>query len=484
MKIVVVTSEAAPFVKTGGLADVTGALERGLRKRGVDASLILPLYKCIRENFSPVRTSKKVILRMGQKVISASVWLSEKSSSPYAYFIECDELYGREELYGTSEGDYPDNALRFSFFSRAVPELCSALKISPDVIHCNDWQTGLLPLYLKAHHSENRIFRNTTVLFTIHNLGYQGLFPVSDLEQTGIGWEYYKPEGLEFYGKVNFMKAGLIYSDLLSTVSETYAREITEKEQGFGLDGVLNKRKAELFGITNGIDYDEWDPSRDTMIPARYGPEDRSGKKQCRKRLLAETGLRDSTLPVFGIVSRLSSQKGLDLVAGSMEDLLSMGVNLVMIGKGDEHYQNQFTDFSEKYKGRVYVRIGFEEQFSHLVYSGSDFFLMPSLYEPCGLGQLISLRYGTIPVARGTGGLVDTIVDYDQITSTGTGFLFSDYTVDGLLGAVKRAMCVFADRDRMHRMIADAMKADFSYERAVAKYLDLYRFAADKAVAR
>jgi len=473
-----VTPEAVPYVKTGGLGDVTGALVKEFRRRHVQASLVLPLYKTIKDNFSPEPTGKTFRLRTGDGFVEAQVWVSDKSAVPHAYFIECEGLYGRPELYGLPGDDYPDNALRFAFFSRAVLEACLVMDIRPDVIHCNDWQTGMLPLYLKGLYRKH--FDRTATLYTIHNLGYQGIFAASDMIYTGVGRDYFTPEGIEFYGKINFMKAGLNYSDLLTTVSETYSREILEKESGFGLEGVLGRRKEDLYGVLNGIDYDVWDPAKDEMIPKKYFPDDPGGKADCRRALLRETGIRNEKRPLFGVVSRFSDQKGIDLISESVDDLVRLGVNVVVLGRGDAHYQDLLTNMAVRNRGRIFVRAGFEERLARLIYAGCDFFLMPSRYEPCGLGQLIALKYGAVPVVRKTGGLADTVRDYDHLSSRGTGFVFEDYTPSAMKNAVKRAVCVFVDRKRLGGVIRDAMREDFSWARPAEAYLGLYEQAVNR----
>lgn len=475
MRILIATPEAVPYVKTGGLGDVTGALVKEFRGRNMNASLVLPLYKSIRDKFTPEPTAKSIGLQMGGVSVEGRVWVSDRSEVPRAYFIECERLFGRSEPYGVAGKDYPDNALRFAFFSRAVLEACLSMDIRPDVIHCNDWQTGMLPLYLSGPYRKR--FGRTATLYTIHNLGYQGIFPASDLRYTGIGNEYFTPEGIEFYGRMNFMKAGLLYADLLTTVSETYAREILEKEFGFGLEGVLRGRKDDLYGILNGIDYSEWDPAGDGMIPKRYGPGDIAGKADCRRALLRKAGITDEKSPLFGVVSRFSGQKGIDLISDSADDLVSLGVNVVVLGSGDAHYQRLLEDIGARNPGRIFVKAGFEEKLARLIYAGSDFFLMPSRYEPCGLGQLIALRYGAVPVVRKTGGLADTVRDYDHLASKGTGFLFEDYSPSALKNAVKRAACVFVDKRRLGRIVRESMGEDFSWSGPADAYLGLYEKA-------
>lgn len=478
MRILIATPEAVPYVKTGGLGDVTGALLSEFRKHNLDASLILPLYRTIRDSFTLYRTGTSILIRMGGASFRGEIWASDRSSDPQAYFVECEDFFGRGELYATPAGDYPDNAQRFSFFSRAVLEACIAMEIRPDVIHCNDWQTGLLPLYLKDHYRD--FFRKTATLFTIHNIGYQGIFPPAALWAAGIGRNYFHTEAIEFYGKINFMKAGLLYSDLINTVSPTYSKEILRKDFGFGLEGVLRRRQADLYGVMNGIDYDEWDPARDAEIPAKYGTDDLKGKAACRKALLKETGLTRPNSPIFGVVSRFSSQKGIDLIADAADELIGLGISLVIIGKGEAYYQNLLTEVAGRNKGRVFAKIGFEEGLARRIYAGCDFFLMPSSYEPCGLGQLIALKYGTIPVARRTGGLADSIRDYDHLAARGTGFLFDDFTPSAMRDAVKRALCLFTEKGRRARVVLEGMREDFSWRKPSGEYLELYEKACGK----
>jgi starch synthase len=476
MKILIATPEAVPYAKTGGLADVAGTLLKEYRGMNKEAYIILPLYKSIKKGDMTLRdTGLKIKVPVGEREVEGRLFRNRSS----AYFIDCGEFFDREELYGTPKGDYRDNASRFIFFSRGVLEACRTLNFKPDVIHCNDWQTGLIPLYLKTIYFDS-FFKDTASLLTIHNLGYQGLFLASEMPLTGLGWELSTPEGIEFYGDISFLKAGLISADVLTTVSNTYAKEILQKEFGFGLEGVLQKRAKDLYGVINGIDYNEWNPFRDEFIPKKFSTDDLQGRAECKRRLVKETSLDKVDRPLIGMVGRLSAQKGLDLVLQSLEELISLGVNIVLLGKGDELFHSGFSEAAHKYKGRVSVTIGFEESLAHRIYAGSDFFLIPSKYEPCGLGQLISMRYGSIPIGRKTGGIADTVQDYNPLASKGTGFLFSDFTPSAMQDAIKRALCLYTDSDKMQKVIRDAMKMDFSWKRSAERYIELYDYAVKK----
>jgi starch synthase len=476
MRILIASPEAVPYVKTGGLADVAGALVKEFRKMRHDAILVLPLYRAIRDRTQLADSGISMHIPVGDRFVNARI-LSDKRA---AYFVECDEFFDRPELYGTAQGDYSDNAARFSFFSKSVLEMCRKLNYRPDIIHCNDWQTGLIPLYLKTIYKDEALFSKTATFMTIHNLGYQGLFPVSDMPLTNLGWEMFTTEGIEFYGKVNFLKAGLIAADVVSTVSETYSREILLPESGVGLDGVLKRRERSLHGIINGIDYGEWDPSADKFLPAHYTQKDLSGKALCKRDLLStvfHTGKRrrQDRAPLLGMVTRLSEQKGLDLIVQAIPEIVAFGVRLVILGKGDERFHKIFSDAAEEYPENISVTIGFDEVLAHRIYAGSDFFLMPSHYEPCGLGQLIALRYGSIPIVRKTGGLADTVQDFEPLTNKGTGFLFSDFSVTGMLDALKRALCVYTDAEKMQIMVRRGMQADFSWKRSAQRYAEIYK---------
>jgi starch synthase len=480
MKLLIAASEARPYVKTGGLADVTGALLEEYGRMGMEAYLVLPLYRSVKQSFDAGDTGLKITVPVGDRQYSGRIFSNDSS----AFFLECEDFFDRNELYGTPEGDYRDNAARFVFFDRALLEACRILGLKPDVIHCNDWQTGLVPVYLKTLYGDEH-FKRTATVITIHNLGYQGLFEASQFNLTGLPPEWFNPEGLEFYGKVNFLKAGIVGADIVTTVSDTYAREILTAEYGFGLDGVLRKRSADLFGVRNGIDTSEWDPENDGAIPARYNVTDLSGKSVCRHELLRECSLgrSDSDFPLVAMLGRLSTQKGVDMVLQSAGEILSMGAKLIMLGKGDGHFERRVAALGEAYKGKVYVKIGYDEAFAHRIYAGSDFLLMPSQYEPCGLSQLIAMRYGTIPVARRTGGLADTVTDWDPVRESGTGFLFGEYSAAAMTECLRRAFSVYADRRKWRSIISHAMNEDFSWKNSAARYVGLYRKALEMKAA-
>jgi starch synthase len=490
MKIALISSEAIPFSKTGGLADVAGTLFREYCSRGTDASLFVPLYEETAKKYrgSLVDTGTEIDIPLGPMTKKCRVYTvkGQRRDQGPVYFVSNDEYFGRDELYFNAEGDYPDNDLRFVFFCRSVLEICRKLDLRFDVLHCNDWQTGLIPLYLMTLYWGEPVFKETRTVLTIHNLGFQGLFPASTLAITGLGSDVFNPEGIEFYGEVNFLKAGIISADIITTVSSTYAREILTPEKGFGLDGVLRKRSDSLFGVLNGIDYSEWNPARDTFLPASYSRTDLSGKGKCKKELMSSCALKGSKeTPVICFIGRLSTQKGIGLLADSIDELMKTGADLFILGKGDSRFQKMLQDYARKYPGRMYFRTGFDEALAHLAYAGSDIFLMPSVYEPCGLGQMISMRYGTIPVAFNTGGLADTITTVgdhaerlfcEKIYGTikETGFLFGSYSSESFLDEIRKTLCIYHNKDIWRKLIGNAMGRDFSWRESVETYMELY----------
>lgn len=481
MKILLASSEVVPYIKTGGLGDVAGTLINEYRKTGTEASAILPLYKKIKQSardFKLISLGKEITVPLGNSLEKGSLWKGKTPEGADVYFIENRKFYDRDEIYSTSRGDYPDNASRFIFYSRGVLEALKALKLKPDIIHCNDWQTGLIPVYLKTLYKDE--FPKTATLMTIHNLGYQGIFKQSEMPLTGLAPALFNINGLEFHGKINFLKAGILFADIINTVSGNYAKEILTSEYGFGLDEVLRKRRNYLYGIINGIDYSEWNPEEDNFIPAKYSKDDLSGKVICKKYLQKEHGLAVTNSPLIGMVTRLSSQKGLDIVADAMDMIIGSGVQMIILGKGDESLHRVFSGFQKKYRRNLSVTIGFDNELAHKIYAGSDIFLMPSRYEPCGLGQLIALRYSTIPVARKTGGLLDTIEEYNPSEGTGSGFLFTSYSYTELIKTVKRAKKFFNAKKHWLNLQKNAMSRNFSWPHSAKKYLSLYQKALSK----
>ncbi len=473
MRVLIASSEAITYCKTGGLADVAGVLFKELNVMNIDARLILPLYGSISRDFELTDTGIELRIFLDRRFYSGRVYTHNK-----AIFIGCDELYGREGLYGDKTGDFADNALRFSYFCKAVIEVCKAIDFRPDIIHLNDWQTSLVPLYLRKEYSGDDFFRDTLTLLTIHNLGYQGLFPPEDLSATGLGQEVFNPDGIEFYGKVNFLKAGILYADILSTVSRKYAEEITTTEYGFGLDGILKKRSADLFGILNGIDYREWSPEVDKLIQSRYSAEDLKGKALCKEKLMKQCNIKlKKGAPLLAFVGRLSVQKGVELIIEGLDKLIGYGCGVILLGTGTKEAEESLLSISLEGRENLYIRLDFDEVFAHSVYAGSDMVMMPSRYEPCGLVQMIALRYGTVPVARNTGGLSDTIEDYNALSDTGTGFLFDDYNLAVFLESIKRALTLYPFSRRWQKLMKRGMEKDFSWRRFASEYVELYKKA-------
>lgn len=482
MNVLIVSSEVVPFAKTGGLADVTGTLPKELRGIGVDADCILPYYRAIREgNYDIDSTGIKVKVPIGNRVEEGEVLKLADRSGVDFFFVKNDRYFDRDYLYATKDGDYVDNAERFIFFARAVLEFLIASRAGYHVIHCNDWQSGLIPAYLKTLYGKEGIFEGVGTVFTIHNLGYQGLFWSHDMPLTGLGWELFTPKTLEFYGKINFLKAGLIFSDLINTVSETYSKEIQREEFGFGLEGVLFERRADLRGIINGVDYNIWDPSVDGVIARHYSPEDIEGKRECKKDLLKVFGMEsDDNTPVVGIISRLVAQKGFDIVHDLGDRMASLDLKCVVLGTGERKYENFFQEMASKYPEKMAVKITYSDEIAHKLEAGSDMFLMPSKYEPCGLNQIYSLRYGTVPVVRNTGGLADTVVDVDNDPGNGTGFKFDEYSPDALLESLLRSLSWYQRKDDWKGIMKRGMNQDFSWQASALKYRELYRDALAK----
>ena len=489
LNILVVASEAVPFAKTGGLADVAGALPRELARLGHHVSLVMPGYSTIdasthglaswgRLNVPTATGPTESIVERG--LLPDSTLPPSQQAEVFA--IRHEAYFARKGLYQEAGEDYPDNLERFAFFCRALMQLLFHVQDKtgwvPDVIHAHDWQTALCLAYLKILYLDYTHRHLIGTLFTIHNLGYQGLFPASDYPKTGLPPSLFTPSGLEFYGSCNVLKSGLIYADYLSTVSQTYSREIQTPEFGFGLDGVIRERQDRLVGIVNGIDTDVWNPATDIYLPVRYSAQDLSGKQECKRALQREMKLPAKDVPLFAVVSRLSAQKGLDLVMEIVPELMTLDVQLVLLGTGDASAEAQWRSLHARYPAQLGLRIGFDEGLAHRIEAGADLFLMPSRYEPCGLNQLYSLRYGTVPIVRRTGGLADTVVPYRPIAvkeARATGFMFGDASADALLNTVLLALQVYKNRLEWRGLIQAGMQTDVSWARSAQAYEDVYR---------
>ena len=481
LKVLYVSPEVAPFAKTGGLADVAGSLPTAIKELGHDIRVITPLYKCTMgsgHNLKPLK--KKVSVPIGPKLVEGSVYEGQLKEVP-TYFIRRDSFFNRKHLYGNFRGDYPDNAARFIFFSRAVLETLRTIDFFPDIIHCNDWHCGLLPVYLKTLYKAAPSYFKIATLYTVHNVAYHGSFSDSEFPLTCLPKNVFNPWGIEFWGKLNFLKGGILFSDMINTVSEKYSKEIQTEEYGFGLDGVFRDRKRDLFGILNGVDYHEWNPATDKLIVSNYCDKALAGKRACKKNLLKEFGLTVSLdHPVIGIISRLTDQKGFDIIEKSMAKLMSMPLGIVLLGTGDSLHQNLIKGLVKKYPGRLGAKISFDNVMAHKIQAGSDMLLMPSRYEPCGLTQIFSLRYGTVPIVKATGGLDDTIENYNPATEKGNGFKFSEHSAKALIEAVDIALKVFKDTSKWNTLMRSAMKEDFSWKLSAKKYEELYYKAAAK----
>ena len=476
MKVLYVASEVAPYRKTGGLADVAGVLPRALHKRGLDVRVVMPLYQGMQWS-SLDRLDGTLAVPMYFGHARAAVRMSRLPGSEVPiYFIEYNRFFDRPHLYGPPGQAYSDNLERFAFFSRATLELCKTIGFFPDVIHTNDWQTALVPVYVNTV-EWSKPLHGAGTLFTIHNLAYQGNFESGAMFITGLGREHYNSNEFEHFGDMNLMKAAIRHANLLSTVSPTYAREIQTPAYGFGLDGELALRSRDLRGVLNAIDTQDWDPAHDPLIAAPYSAEDSSGKAVCKAALQKQLGLPvRANVPMFGIIGRLTPQKGFDVLAHALDRILSWDVQMVLLGNGDREAEHFFSYLAARRSERFRTHIGFDSGLAHRIEAGADFLLMPSRFEPCGLSQMYSQRYGTLPVVRGTGGLLDTVVNYNQATGDGTGFLFWDLNPGALADTVGWALSTFCDRPgHIASMRKRAMQQDFSWSRAAASYEALYR---------
>lgn len=477
LKIAFVASEAHPFVKTGGLADVAYSLPKSLAEAGHEVVLFLPrYYKVDRVRFECVPVGGPLGVPLGCTEKWCGVLMSRAIPGVRTIFIEHDSYFGRDGLYDDGYSAFSDNAERFTFFNRAVLQACMALGFDPDIIHCNDWQTALIPIYIKTLYRFSRFFKKTKSVMTIHNIGYQGVFDKNEIHWSQLGWESYNEDCLKFYDMINFMKGGILWSDAITTVSEKYAVEIQTPEFGYDLSGILLKRKKQLFGITNGVDYGCWDPATDEMIPVKYSSSKMHGKVLCKEYLQFEFGLKvNPDIPLMATVSRLTHQKGIDVLVQSLSDLaLRTDFQFVILGTGDQHLIDAFNVLKGSYPDRIGVYWGYSNPLAHKIEAAADIYLMPSRYEPCGLNQMYSLHYGTIPVVRATGGLDDTVVQWNGESKTGTGFKFTDIDRDALSHSVLDALNLYADRPDWEIIRKNAMKFRLPWETAVAEYEKVY----------
>jgi starch synthase len=471
-RILMVAPEATPFAKTGGLADVIGALPAALHAAGEDVAVVIPWYRGVRLAGSPKEAFRDLRVSIGPHEYTVNIFETVERGVTF-YLVSCPPLFDRPGMYGERSIDYPDNHIRFGVFCRAALDVMRHLFL-PDILHCHDWQSALAPIYLRYAFAGDPTFLGVRVLFTIHNLGYQGLFPPEALHDLGIGHDIFQPDVLEFFGRVNLLMGGLHFSDAINTVSHGYAREIQTPEFGFGLDAFLRARAGRLVGIVNGVDYQEWSPEKDAHIARSYSAADLQGKAVCKRALLEQLHLPtgDLTKPVIGMISRMVNQKGFDLLAEAADELLAEDILLTVLGSGEPVYEKLFRDLAAAHPAKVGLFIGYDNALSHRIEAGADMFLMPSYYEPCGLNQIYSLRYGTVPIVRAVGGLEDTIVDGGDDT---TGFKFDDYTGLALQAVVRRALDVYAHRPRWEELMRRGMKQDFSWEHSAGQYAALYR---------
>jgi starch synthase len=476
VKILLAGSEMTPFAKTGGLGDVVGALSGVLSEFGHDVTCCVPFYRCVRETANEAKPIGLTLsIPLGDKVVTGDILEMRLAERLRVLFVRREEFYDRSELYHTGERAYEDNVERFLFFSKVVVELLGFNRFKPDVVHCHDWQTAFVPVQVAYRRQTRGPEFDVKTVFTIHNIAYQGIFSGSDFTLTNLPSEFFAPSGLEFYGQMNLMKGGIVFSDAITTVSKKYAEEILTPEGGFGLDPVLEARQEDLVGILNGADYRMWNPAADPVLKQKYGPADLSGKRACRAGLLQRFQVEASdSAPVAAVVSRLTELKGVDILAEAMEGLLKLGVTVVVLGKGAEKYERLFLDLAERFPRRVGVRIEQSEEWAHWTQAGADLLLMPSKFEPCGLTQMYALKYGTIPVVHATGGLDDTISQFDPDSGEGNGFKFAEYSPDALVTAVRQAAVLYKQPKTWQRLMRNAMACDFSWRTSAKEYEKLY----------
>lgn len=475
MNILFVSPEVFPFARAGGLGDVSYHLPLALADRGHRLWVITPKHRKTEDaGFQLAKNGRPIKVPLSWREKKADIFTSRLRDGIEVVFIACDELFNREGLYGNEFGDYEDNAERFIFFCRAVMETVKLMDLQPDIIHCHDWTSGLIPLYVQTIYRDFPNIRRAATLFTFHNLGSQGLFWHYDFAMTGLGWEHFTPEGVEFHGQLNMTKAGLIAADLISTVSHKYAREVLTPDYGFGLEGVLQSRASSLHAVLNGVDYNVWNPELDQDIAANFSPGRIEAKTECRNDLARIFDLAHDDLTIIGVISRLVDRKGFDLIKDAMPRLLEMPLKMVFMGMGEDKYHVLLKEIAEANPSRIGLKITYDNKLAHKIMAGADIFMMPSRFEPCGLEQLYGLKYGTVPLVRDTGGLDDTVIDLTAHPESGTGFKFHEYTAQALLATVSEAIALYQDKNRWHQVIGRGMSCDFSWTKAAAEYEALY----------
>ena len=485
MRILLASGEVHPYSKTGGLADMAGALATALASRGHQVGLVTPLYRGIREQYSKLKRLKwELDLPLGGSRVQAQVWTLNPVRGLTIYFIEQPEFFDRSGLYQEMNMDFPDNDARFVFFSKAVTNLARHLPWQPEIVHVHDWQAGLVPLFIAHQKWREGWGKAPRTVLTIHNLAYQGNFPASGYPLTNLPWDYFQPNGAEFYGGFSCLKAGIAYADFVTTVSPRYAREITTKEFGCGLDGVLRKRQDALVGILNGVDYAEWNTTKNPCLKHSFSLQDLDGKMACKLDVQAELGLPvNAATPLFANITRLVEQKGVDILLGALEEMLAAEMQFVLLGSGSPVFEAACRELAARHPSQFAARIGYDHALSHRIEAGSDFYLMPSRFEPCGLNQMYSLRYGSIPIVRATGGLDDTITDINQDPDSANGIKFHDPSVHALAKAVRKALVLYQNPKLTRFFQFNGMSADFSWQRTTEIYLDLYAQAISRGAA-
>ena len=480
LRLAFVSAEAFPYAKLGEMADVAYSLPKHLASLGMEVSLFLPKYRSPEIDSLPMeRITSNLPVSLGDRVAKANVFKGEQGKYD-VYFIDNPKYFWRDQIYGTGTREYLDNDERFIFFNKAVLEFLYRHKIKPDIIHCNNWPTALIPVFLKTQYTKKKHFHKTATVLTLHNIAYQGEYPPDSLMLTGLNLKYFTSRQISLNGRFNFLKAGIMYADVLNTVSSTYRKEILTKKHGLGLENILRSRKDVFFSIRNGIDYEIWNPETDPYIAANYSSSDLDAKRTCKQDLIKEFGLSiNSKTPVIGLVSYMRAHKGFDILLDAMEELVRLDMALVILGQGEDQYENQLIEIQRKHPDKVAVRLEMNPALAHKIAAGADVFLIPSLYEPCGLNQLYSFRYATVPVVRGTGGLEETVRPFHPSTSKGNGFLFKEYSSAAMIAALKEALKYYKKPELWRKILSEGMKENFSWDNAARRYLYLYRTALD-----